>query len=425
MFDQPEYPGGPTPRQIGRVSRDKQNMFGYTGTYSEQFASRFRQVVTGGLSTSDYYYGNPIFGDSFSNNLRAIFNTRSEVEISSKDFLVAGFEYNREQVRNTYVAGANGTPFLLPRTSLAYFAENRWNPAHRLFITTGARLDDIRTDSLPPDAFGSRPLLEATRVTKLSPRASMAYLLREASGGSGALGLTRLHASAGSGIRAPDAFELAFTNNPHLKPEKSISFDAGVEQRFFGDRATWDVTYFYNRFKDQIVSLGGSLTSLSSFESDNLSNSRAQGVETSFRVRPWRSIQLTGSYTRLSTEILALDGTTLAQTPFLVGQPLLRRPRNSASTDVTWWHGRLMLDLNSYIRGPVLDVEPNLGATAGVFRNKGYVLANGGFSYRVHRDLEVYGRLNNLLNQKYEESFGYPALHLNFLAGVRFNFPAE
>ncbi len=41
------------------------------------------------------------------------------------------------------------------------------------------------------------------------------------------------------------------------------------------------------------------------------------------------------------------------------------------------------------------------------------------------RGVELYGRLNNFLNQKYEESFGFPALHLNFLAGIKFNFPAE
>lgn len=425
LFDQPEYSGGPTPRQVGEVARDKQNLFGYIGTYSEQFTSRFRQVISAGASTNDYYFIDPYFGDSYSNNLRAIFNTRSEVEVSGKDFLVAGFEYNREQVRNTYVAASNNAPFLLPRTSLAYFAENRWSPTRRLFLTTGVRIDDIRTHSLLADTFAGRPFLPGSEVSQVNPRASVAYLLREAPGGSGVFGATRLHASSGTGIRAPDDFELAFTNNPHLKPERSISFDAGLEQRFFGDRAFWDVTYFYNRFKDQIVVLGGSLTSLSSFSSDNLSNSRAQGLEISFRLRPRRSIQWSGSYTRLSTAILALDGSTLAETPFLVGQPLLREPRNSGATNLTWRHGRLMLNLDSYIRGPVLDVEPNLGATAGLFRNKGYTLVNGGFSYRLRRNLEVYGRLNNLLNQKYEESFGYPALPLNFLAGVRFSFPAE
>jgi hypothetical protein len=38
---------------------------------------------------------------------------------------------------------------------------------------------------------------------------------------------------------------------------------------------------------------------------------------------------------------------------------------------------------------------------------------------------EIYGRLSNFLNQKYEEVLGYPALRLTFMAGMKFSFPAE
>ncbi len=415
---------------IDRISRDKQNLFAYQGNYAEQFSSRFRQVVTASVATNDYYFLSPNASfcaprcDSFSNNLRGIVNTQSEVTVSSRDFLVAGFEYNREQIRNTFVAGAGGTPFLLPRTSRALFAENRWIPTARWSVIAGLRLDDIRTHELLPDPFAPRPLLPASSVTKVNPRVSAAFLARQGGAGSG-LGATRLHASFGTGIRAPNGFELAFTNNPKLKPEKSLSFDAGVEQRFAANRATLDLTYFHNRFKDQIVTLGGSLANLSSFTSDNLANSRAQGAEVALRVRPTSSLAVEAMYTRLNSAILALDGSVLSQSPFEVGQPLIRRPRNSGGANITWHHGRWMLNTNATVRGPVLDVEPNFGASAGLFRNKGYWLANAGFAYRLPRGVEVYGRLNNFLNQKYEESFGFPSLHLNFLAGVKFNFPAE
>jgi len=95
-----------------------------------------------------------------------------------------------------------------------------------------------------------------------------------------------------------------------------------------------------------------------------------------------------------------------------------------------------MLNTDAYFRGSTLDVEPNEGTFAcepppfgpGLpcfFNNKGYTRADAGLSYRLPRGVEIYGRLNNFLNQKYEESFGFPALHLNFLAGIKFNFPAE
>jgi outer membrane cobalamin receptor len=408
---------------IDRTSRDKQNLFGYQASYAEQFFPRFRQVTTVSVA-DDRFFFHSSFGDSFSNNLRTVVNTRSELTLSNKDFLVLGFEYNRERIKNTFIADANNVPFVLPRASYAYFLENRWNPTSRWHLTTGLRVDDIRTDALPPDAFGSRPPLPESSIIKVNPRVSIAYLAREAPAG-GRFGSTRLHGSFGTGIRAPNGFELAFTNNTRLKPEKSVSFDLGIEQRLFDNRAVWDVTYFYNRFKDQIVVLGGSLANLSTFTSDNLANARAQGVEISFRIRPVQSIELTAEYTRLNSSILALDGSTLAPSPFRVGQPLLRRPRNSAGFNATWQHGPLTLNLNGYVRGPVLDVEPNFGSFGGLFRSKGYVLANTEFAYRLPHGVEIYGRLNNFLNQKYEESLGFPALHLNFLAGMKFYFRAE
>jgi len=406
---------------LDRISRNKQNLFGYQMSYAEQFSARFRQVVSASLATNDYYFRSP-FGDSFSNNLRGVVNTRSEITVSSQDFLVLGFEYNRERIKNTFIADTSGVPFLLPRSNFAYFAENRWSPSRRWVVITGLRLDDIRTRELPPGGFGLRPRLPASSVVKANPRVSATYLARE---GAARWGATRLHGTFGTGIRAPNGFELAFTNNPRLKPERSLSFDSGVEQRVFGDRAVLDVTYFYNRFEDQIVLLGGSLTNLSSFISDNLANSRAEGVEASVRVRPVRAFALSGHYTRLNSSILALDGTTLPQFPFEVGQPLLRRPRNSAAFNATWQRGRLMLNLNGFWRSKVLDVEPNFGAYGGLFTNKGYLLANTGFTYRLPRGVELYGRLNNFLNRKYEDSFGYPALRRNFLAGIKFAFPAE
>ncbi len=96
---------------------------------------------------------------------------------------MAGFEYNREQVEDTYISDTNGVPFVLPRTSLAFFAENRWSPTHRLYLTTGFRVDDLRTQSLPADDYADRPLLPASTVVKVNPRVAAAYMLRESHGG--------------------------------------------------------------------------------------------------------------------------------------------------------------------------------------------------------------------------------------------------
>lgn len=415
-------------------NRVKQNLFGYQLSYSEQLSSRVRQITTVSLATNEYRYlweSYGYSGVSILDNLRGTANTRSEINLSSRDTLAVGFEFNREQTKdNFYLTDSAGSSFLLPRTSLAFFAENRWSPASRLNVITGVRVDNLRTNSLPANASGSRPFIPDSSVVKVNPRLSAAYIAREGEPDSG-FGMTRLHGSFGTGIRPPSGYELGNTNNPDLKPEKSLSFDAGVEQTILSSRAAFDLTYFHNRFKDLIIGLGGSLSHLSSFSSANLSNSRTQGLEVAFRAHPIPSLELGAQYTYMNSEILAIDGTSLAKAPFQVGQQLLRRPTHSVGYNVTWRYGRLMLNTNAYIRGDVLDVEPNWGTFACdygmkcLFNNPGYMRANAGFSFRLLNGVELYGRLNNFLNQKFEEAFGYPALRLNFMAGMRFTLPTE
>ena len=422
-------PDGLYPGIAASALLQKQDLFGYQANYTEQFSSHFQQVTTVSAATDQFGFPS-VYGNSFTKNLRIVANTRSEIALSAKDSLVAGFEFDHDTYKDTYVTDADEVPFTLPRDTYAFFAENRWNAGNRWFLSTGVRVDTIQTGDLPADEVdASRPFIPATSITQIDPRISVAYLARQSS--SGLVGVTRIHGSFGTGIRPPDGFELGFTDNPRLKPERNISVDGGVEQRFFDDRAVVDVTYFYNRFKDQIVTLGGSFQNLSTFSSANLANSRAYGIESSLRLHPARSLEVAAEYTWLNSAILALDGTNEVQLPFSVGEQLIRRPRSSAGYNVTWTHKHLMLNSNASIRGAVLDLEPNYGSyacTLGLqclFWSKGYVDANAGFAYQLPRGVQIYGHLNNFLNEKYEESFGYPALHLNFVSGIRFNFPAE
>jgi outer membrane receptor protein involved in Fe transport len=406
-------------------THQNQNLFGYQAQYTEQFSSRFQQVSTVSVSTDRITFISPLDGNSFTNNLRIVANTRSEIAVSSRDTLVAGFEYDRDTFKNAFVEDTGDAPFALGRNSYAFFAENRWTPAERWFINVGVRVDDFQTNAVPVNMDTGQPGIPSNSVASTNPQISVAYLARE-SDGEGFFGATRLHSSFGTGIRMPDGFELAFTNNPALKPEKSIGFDAGVEQRMAGDKAVLDVTYFYNRFKDQIVTTGNLPAN---FDSENIAKSRADGLETTIRLRPIQSLEFSGSYTWLNTSILALDNFTEPQFPFSVGQPLIRRPHNAAGFNATWRKNRLMLNMNGTIRGAVLDIEPNDGTFACslmqqcLFRNHGYELMNAGFSYRLPKGVEVYGRLNNFLNQKYEEAFGFPSLRLNFMAGIKIDIP--
>ena len=321
--------------------------------------------------------------------------------------MVAG----REEVNNTYITDASFEVFPLRRRDVAAYVENRFDFG-RLTVNAGLRAEFIHTPSIPTDGY-SRPFFPENNVSKINPKLAAAYTLPVG---------TRVHASFGLGVRPPTGFELAYTNNPALKPERTRSFEAGVEQSLWHNRLALDATYFYNRFYDLIVTLGGSLSALSRFQSDNIANSRAQGAELSARLRPARWVFLGGNYTRLNTQILSLDGSSgLAPRPFSPGQQLIRRPADSGSVVATFTRGRVTADATGYFRGTTLDVEPSYGATNGLFSNPGFSNVGINLNVGLGRGVTAYGNLRNALNRHYEEVYGFPSPRLNFVAGLKWS----
>jgi outer membrane receptor protein involved in Fe transport len=102
-----------------------------------------------------------------------------------------------------------------------------------------------------------------------------------------------------------------------------------------------------------------------------------------------------------------------------VGDRLLRRPRHEASVDLAWTLDHFSVFCRAGARGRTLDLEPSYGTYGGLFENAGFAVADAGASWRVSRHLEVLGRVSNLLNRPYEETFGFPALGRNAMVGVR------
>ncbi len=399
---------------LDRISRGKENAYRHGFRYEVE-AGRVRQRLEGGIFDEAFDFRSP-FGESRTRNFRGTLATQTEVSLAAADALVLGFEYQRERVRNSFLADTAGRQFPVLRNNFGYFIENRYERGGRFFLNAGLRVEDVRTSDLPAVQFGPDAPRGSATVASVNPKVSFALLPRPQ-------GATKVHASAGTGLRPPDGFELAFTNNPELKPERTTSFDAGVEQSFAGRRAVFDLTYFHNRFHDLIVTLGPGLQQLSRWQSDNLANSRAQGLELSYAFRPVSSLRISGHYTWLKTEVLALDKAPgRAAAFFRVGQELLRRPEHSAAYEVVWRLGRLTFDTGAIFRSAVLDVEPNFGISGGLFRNPGFVRPDAGLEVALSRDVALYGRLRNFIDERYEEAFGFPSLRRNFLVGMKLNW---
>lgn len=393
------------------VSRNKNNFSDYQVHYQIDLNSRARQELFGSFFLNNGFFGSP-FGDSYSQDLRASAETRTILSLSRHDTVALGYAASRERMKNTFAVDNNSHEFPLHRDQHGIYLENRFEFKNRLFVNAGGRLELIRTPRIPADTASGRPELDSQTITKLNPKIAAAYLLRG----------TRIHSSFGTGIRPASGLEMAFTNNPVLKPERTRSFDIGVEQRVLRGIISLDATYFYNRYYDLIVSLGGDLVRLSAYRNDNLANSRSQGVEFAARMRPTRWISIAGNYTYLRSEVLALSGTSsLAPRFFRVGQELIRRPAHSGAVSSTFVYRKLSANITGYLRGTVLDVEPTFGAFAGLYNNPGYATLGINLNYALGRGVVAYGSVRNVLNQYYEEAFGFPSPKLNFVSGIKWN----
>ena len=334
--------------------------------------------------------------------------------------LTAGAAIELERAGSSYITGAEAQQVPVDRRVAGCFAELRWRSASRLFLTAGLRVDDVLRSTIEGDPLGFSPraALREDRVVSPNPRAAASYYLRtsDESGGN----WSRVHASAGTGIRAPDAFEIAFTDNPSLQPERSKSVDAGFEQALAGGLVIVDGTWFVNRYDDLIVAVGRSMQDYSRYRTDNIANARAQGMEVSLALRTRRGLEVRASYTFADTEVLALDNAPgVAPAPFAVGDALLRRPRHQASLDLLWRHRLLTAYINAGGRSRVLDVEPNWGASGGLFYAAGFGVAGAGVAIHARRYLDVLVRADNLFDRRYEAVFGYPAPRRSLVVGVR------
>ena len=404
---------------IDTISRSANTRNQVSGDWSEPFGSggRFRQRTTVAVADFDADFLSR-FGASESGTRRVSLRSQTDAALSSTVGLTAGFETLRERGTSTYITGTAGTAIPVDRRVTGYFGEARLTPATNVSIAAGVRVEQIRRDALDADPFGfqPRPAFAGETITSVNPKMSVAYRIPGASDGSE----TRLRASAGTGIRPPDAFEIAFTDNAALKPERSRSLDAGIQQSLVGGRVAIDGAVFFNTYDDLIVAVGRSFRNASQFRTDNISNARARGVELGGSIRPDVHLDVRATYTFLSTEILSVDRAAgQVPSPYKAGEALIRRPRQQGTLAATYARARVSAFSQATFRGQVRDVEPSFGAFGGVFTAAGYGVVDLGASVRVVRGMELFGRVENVGDRRYESAYGFPAPGSLAFVGVR------
>jgi outer membrane cobalamin receptor len=381
--------------------------------------SRVRQRLE--LDRADYDLGfTSAFGRSDSETARIHARVQTDAAVSDAVGVSGGLEWLDEEASSTFIT-AGPSPVPVKRGIVGLFGEGRWTGHPRATVTAGLRVERIRRDALAgnPSAFSPRPDFPADTIVSVNPKLAASWLVSPGFPDEGAGAWTRLRGAAGTGIRPPDAFEIAFTDNPGLKPERSRSFEVGLTQALAAGAVQLDVTGFFNQYDDLIISVGRFNTT-SPYRTDNISNARARGLELSAAWRAQSGIDVTATYTLLDTEVLAVDRADgEAPPPYQVGDRLLRRPRHQGTLDARWTRGPATVFGEIRTRGDTLDAEPAFGPSGGLYPNAGYTIWNLGGAARLLRGVEVYGRVSNLFDTAYEEVLGYPAPGRMGFVGVR------
>jgi vitamin B12 transporter len=342
--------------------QDRDVLFASVGV-DKPLTSRWNQSVRLSLHRDDFTGEDP---DSPFNNFD-IDNQATEIDLQS-DFQVTDdqtltFGYSHEERE-----GRSAADFDEQVDLDSAFLQHQVSWSDRIFLTGGVRHDDH-------SKFGSETTYRLTAAVVAGSA-------------------TRLHGSYGTGFRAPSLNELFFPffGNPDLLPETSRGFDLGVEQGLFGDRATVDVTYFDNRFEDLIG------FDFETFLANNIAEAETSGVEVLVDVAPSPLFDVTASYTYTDSENLT------------TGLQLPRRPKNRGTLLLAFrpaeWTGTLSLVV----------VEDRIDSDAVPLDD--YERVDLSLSYRLNERLTPYVRVENLLDEDYEEIRGFTSPGVTPAIGV-------
>jgi len=305
------------------------------------------------------------------------------------DVVTMGIEYKEEKGESYYAD--NWGVSLFPKKSVnnkAFYFQNQLNLFNHIFLTGGVRVDDHQT-------FG----------TETTYKAALAYLIPNTG--------TKFKGTWGTGFKAPSLYQLYapeipaygfLGGNPHLQPEESESFDAGIEQNFWDGEIFFSFVYFHNDY-DNFITFYSYPDYTSTYI--NLNKAKAEGYEAEIRWNPLENLTLSASYTRTNTR----DKTH--------GGLLLRRPRDMVSGVLNYAFQKYQLNLSVNHIGKRLDWKGFLGEN---LYGESYTLVNFAGSYTISEHIQLFARIENLFNEHYQEIRGYDAAGISAFGGIKLNF---
>ena len=221
-----------------------------------------------------------------------------------------------------------------------------------------------------------------------------------------------LAASYGEGIAQPTFFDLygffpgSFAGNPGLKPERSRGIEASV--RFRRGAVDGSLGWYRQRLRSEIVDVFDSATFLASTVNRE-DNSRRSGVEAELGWAVGEAFRLTAHYAFASaSEPDAAASTQVRE---------VRRPRHSGSIALDGARGPLTYGASLAYTGARGDTNFDVFPFERV-RLGSYWLGGARVGYAVGR-VELFARVANAFDERYQDAFGYRTEGRSVHAGLR------
>ena len=233
---------------------------------------------------------------------------------------------------------------------------------------------------------------------------------------------TTLRSAVGKGQKNPTFIERfgffpgQFVGNPDLKPEKSMSYDIGVDQELADGAVTFQATVFHQDLEDEINGFVFDPVTFLATAENMAGRSKRTGVELGGRWNMSDQVGIAASYTYTDSHEPGPTGEDVRE---------LRRPRHagSLSVDFRTVNEKLQLALAADYGGERNDVFfPPFPDPSEIVTLDNYWLVDLTAQYRVTPSVILFARGTNLLDEDYEQVYGYRTLGRAGYVGIRTTF---
>src|SRR6266498_493093 len=404
--------------------------FGYTISY--QGLATNRSSINGPLGVGFQPFGGNEQSD-FDGRVHTL-SARFDVRAGRANFITGGYEFESENFKNpsTQVNPANNSNVDATQNSHALFVQDQLRFIDdRLQISGAFRTQFFRLQQPVFTPAASSPYAGLTFLsppTAYTGDGSAAYVFRSSG--------TKLRAHVGNGYRAPSLFERFGTffdsffgysvfGDPRLEPDRSIAFDAGIDQTLYKNQLRGSATYFYTELQEVIIFDFSGLINPATDPFGRFGGYRntnggiARGVELSMTATPTRTLNLSAAYTYTKAQ------QRTPQVPGTVRSLVIPNHQFSLVATQRFGH-RFLINFDLSASSDYLAAIFNpLTFASRAYRFRGLAKADLGASYTLplkeSRSLRFFGYVDNLFDREYFES-GFRTLGRVGRAGAMFVF---